>query len=221
MLFAKLQTEDGGRFLFKSNRNMIIRVADEELLELPDSFIWLTLRQIAWLFRRDNLIHACTRSIISSLVPARNRQVCCTDGVVSIAEAIQWLDDEKAANHIMVKREDLKTLKEWTLDMEGGFSHKENRFFKVIGIEVKSVGREVSAWSQPIIHNPESGIIGLLTKGGKDSGISLCRPKQEVGNRSMVQLGPTVQFTPGNYAGNAKLPKPFLFEEFSRSADFR
>lgn len=220
VLFAKLQTEDGGRFLFKSNRNMIVRVAEGDLDDLPDSFIWLTLRQIAALLRRDNLIHACTRSIISSLVLSRASQTSCAEEIVSLAEAIQWLDDEKTANHIMVKRQGLKTLKEWSLDEKGCFSHGEKRFFSVIGIEVKSVGREVSAWSQPILDNPEMGIIGLLTQARQGERHFLMQAKAEVGNRSMVQLGPTMQFTPSNYSGNEKLPKPFLFEAFSAESCF-
>ena len=36
----------------------------------------------------------------------------------------------------------------------------------------------------------------------------------------MVQLGPTVQFTPANYIGNRRLAKPFLFDEFSAPQRF-
>jgi oxidase EvaA len=67
VLFAKLQTEDGGRFLFKSNRNMIVLV-DSEMGDLPDGFLWLTLRQIGLLLRRDNLVNACARSVLACLL---------------------------------------------------------------------------------------------------------------------------------------------------------
>ncbi len=68
VLFAKLQTEDGGRFLFKSNRNMIVLVGRDELGDLPDGYLWLTLRQIVVLLRRDNLVNACARSVLSCLL---------------------------------------------------------------------------------------------------------------------------------------------------------
>jgi len=68
VLFSKLQTEDGGRFLYKSNRNMIVLISDDELAELPDGFIWLTLRQISALLMRDNLINSCTRSLLANMV---------------------------------------------------------------------------------------------------------------------------------------------------------
>ncbi len=224
-LFAKLQTEDGGRFLFKSNRNMIVRLPDHELEELPGEFIWLTLRQISNLIRRDNLVHACTRSILASFVLPRSDSggraaLSCRGSAAGLAETVQWLDDQKAANHILVKRVGLNTLKEWNLDGNGYFSHSERRFFRVIGIDVRSAGREVPAWSQPVLANPESGIIGLLTKVRNGERYFLMQGKAEAGNRSLVQLGPTVQFTPGNYVGNAKLPKPFLFDEFSGDGNF-
>ena len=66
VLVAKLQTEDGGRFLFKSNRNMIVLL--EHDVPLPDTFIWLTLRQISELLKRDNIVNACTRSVLAGLI---------------------------------------------------------------------------------------------------------------------------------------------------------
>ena len=225
LLFAKLQTEDGGRFLYKSNRNMVVRVADHELPELGGEFIWLTLRQIARLARRDNLLHACTRSVISSLLlPQISRSGKSNENIAvpaaeepgnHLAELIQWLDDRKAANHLLVRREGLNALKEWVMTPEGCFSHREGRFFRVIGIDVASTTREVARWSQPVLDNPETGIIGLLMKVRHGQRFFLMQAKVEVGNRHIVQLGPTVQFTPGNYLGNERLPRPFMFEEFS------
>jgi len=67
ILFAKLQTEDGGRFLFKSNRNLIVLVDEGEIQALPEGFIWLTLRQISRLIKFDNVINACCRSVLAGL----------------------------------------------------------------------------------------------------------------------------------------------------------
>lgn len=224
-VYAKLQTEDGGRFLFKSNRNMIVQVDDDDLAELPEGFIWLTVRQIIRLLSRDNLVHACTRSILAALIAADEsalpvRTAGSAGNRDSIGSLAQWLDDQKAANHIMVKRKPLNTLKEWSMDRDGSFSHDEGRFFRVIGIEVESRAREVFAWDQPILDNPGTGIIGLLTREQRGERYFLMQAKVEPGNRSVVQLGPTVQFTPGNYIGNSKIPKPFLFEEFYHGGNF-
>jgi len=221
ILFAKLQTEDGGRFLHKSNRNMIILADDRDGIELPPHFIWLTLRQIGRLMEHDNLIHACTRSILAALVATADSEptTAVTDSA-ALAEIVQWLDDQKSANHILVKRTGLKTLTEWHLDPQGYFSHDERRFFRIIGINVTSTAREVTSWTQPILVNPQQGIIGLLTRRLAGERQYLLQAKAELGNRSLVQLGPTVQFTPGNYLGNPRLTKPFLFDEFSAPLHF-
>lgn len=68
IFFSKLQTEDGGRFFLKSNKNMIVWADDGVETALPDGFIWLTLRQIRGLIKQDNLVNSCTRSVLSCLI---------------------------------------------------------------------------------------------------------------------------------------------------------
>lgn len=230
VLFARLQTEDGGRFLYKSNRNLIILLPPEEQNSLPDGFIWLTLRQIAELMQQDNLVHATTRSILAALLgcghePAFLSRIGASlpttasseppPATHSLADQIQWVDDHKAFNHMLVRRTGIKTLDEWAYDRDGFLSHRDERFFRIIGIDVSGADREVHAWSQPILCNPERGIIGLLVKEAGGRRFFLMQAKAEVGNRNTVQLAPTVQFTPGNYDRNLKLEKPFLFDAFS------
>jgi oxidase EvaA len=225
VLYAKLQTEDGGRFLFKSNRNMFIRLPDEDPDDLPDGYIWLTLRQIGSLIRRDNMVNACARSVFSILFSAeinteQPRSLNDAASGHSLGDVVQWIDDMKAQNHIMQKRVGLKTLGDWGLDHDGYLCQKKNKFFKVVGIEVTSRSREVATWSQPILDNVGTGIIGLLLKrtGGHTS--VLMQAKAEAGNRSIIQLAPTVQFTQENYTDNEALTPPFLFEEFRNPQGF-
>ena len=66
IIYAKWQSEDGGRFHFKSNYNMIVEVKEEEL-EIPDSFIWVTLYQIKQLMKIENFVGQHVRGIISYL----------------------------------------------------------------------------------------------------------------------------------------------------------
>lgn len=222
LLFARMQSEDGGRFMYKSNRNMIVLANDEIPLDLPEGFIWLTLQQIAGLIQRGNLVNACVRSILSGLVSvvsittATAGSCCCEE----LRDALQWLDDRRAANHMQIRRIGLNDLQEWGIDDKGHFSHREQRFFRVVGLRVSSEGREVSRWGQPIIENPAPGIIGLLMRNGPNGRELLMQAKAEAGNRNTVQLGPTVQFTQGNYEGSSKLHKPFLYDEFSRPASY-
>ena len=232
IIFARMQSEDGGRFLYKSNRNLIVAVGDDFPVELPEGFIWLTLRQVAGLISRENLVNACTRSILSSTLFAAGRELGSGAGLknsridsgghdsVEIRTTLQWLDDRRAVNHMRARRIDLNDLQEWGIDGKGFFSHRDNRFFRIVGLNVSSGTREVRSWSQPIIENLSPGIIGLLVRQGANGLELLMQAKAEVGNRNAVQLGPTVQFTQGNYEGSRKLLKPFLYEEFLKPARF-
>jgi oxidase EvaA len=223
VLFARLQSEDGGRFLYKSNRNMIVLVGDDFPLALPPGFIWLTLRQIADLIRCDNLVNACTRSILSSLFFAARQgsERSISNDQEGMRDTLQWLDDRRAATHMLTRRIGLNDLQEWALDEKGRFSQMEHCFFSIVGLKVASETREVKSWYQPIIENPAAGVIGLLLRNGTHGIELLMQAKAEVGNRNTVQLGPTVQFTQENYEGSRKLKKPFLYQEFSAPESFR
>ena len=65
VVYAKWQSEDGGRFLQKSNYNMIVEI-DEEI-DFPDSFIWMTLFQIKKMLQIENMVSPHIRGIISVL----------------------------------------------------------------------------------------------------------------------------------------------------------
>ena len=67
IVYAKWQSEDGGRFHLKSNYNMIIEVDEDEELDIPDSFIWVTLYQIKQLLKIENFVGPHIRGIISYL----------------------------------------------------------------------------------------------------------------------------------------------------------
>ena len=67
VVYAKWQSEDGGRFYLKSNYNMIVEVNEDEELNIPDSFIWITLFQIKQLLKIENFVGPHIRGIISYL----------------------------------------------------------------------------------------------------------------------------------------------------------
>ena len=62
ILVDQLQSEQGGRFLRKRNRNIIIKI--DEDIGPQEQFIWLTLGQIKQLMQLDNLVNMDTRSVI-------------------------------------------------------------------------------------------------------------------------------------------------------------
>ena len=67
IIYAKWQSEDGGRFHLKSNYNMIVEVDQNEDIDIPDHFIWVTLFQIKQLLKIENFVSPHVRGIISYL----------------------------------------------------------------------------------------------------------------------------------------------------------
>ena len=67
ILYGKWQSEDGGRFHLKSNFNMIVEVDENEQLQIPDSYIWVTLFQIKQLLKIENFVGPHIRGIMSYL----------------------------------------------------------------------------------------------------------------------------------------------------------
>ncbi len=67
IIYSKWQSEDGGRFYLKSNYNMIVEVDQNEDIDIPDHFIWVTLFQIKQLLKIENFVSPHVRGIISYL----------------------------------------------------------------------------------------------------------------------------------------------------------
>ncbi|NLP83914.1 response regulator receiver protein [Microbacterium sp. CFH 90308] len=67
VVYRQWLAEDGGRFFLKSNLNMLVEVAAEDLPVLPDEYRWFTLSQIKQLLREDNYINPHVRGILCHL----------------------------------------------------------------------------------------------------------------------------------------------------------
>ena len=65
VIFEHWYPEDGGRFYLKRVKNMIVEIDTE--IEVSKSHIWMTMYQIKQLLKRDNLINAHLRSVVSYL----------------------------------------------------------------------------------------------------------------------------------------------------------
>ena len=66
--YKKWWAEDGGRFYFKSNLNILIEVDEEKVVPIEnDNFIWMSMYQIKKCLDMDNWVNPHVRSIISYL----------------------------------------------------------------------------------------------------------------------------------------------------------
>lgn len=61
-----LQSEEGGRFYQYQNRNIVVQLDDDETLDLPANFIWMSLRQIKE-FIRYNQFNIEARGLLACL----------------------------------------------------------------------------------------------------------------------------------------------------------
>ncbi|MBP2707905.1 NDP-hexose 2,3-dehydratase family protein [Microbispora sp. RL4-1S] len=106
----------------------------------------------------------------------------------------------------------LEQLPEWREDRATGrFHHRSGKFFTVEGLDVRRPGGPVPTWSQPIINQPETGVLGILLKRVGGMPYLLMQAKNEPGNPSGPQVSPTVQATRSNYTRvHQGLPVPYL-----------
>ena len=107
----------------------------------------------------------------------------------------KWFNSQKKLNRIKIKTKKLNDLENWNYSKKLIF-HSSQRFFKIVGIEVKSnfAGKN---WDQPMIVQKEKGILGIIKN--KKTKKYLLQAKVEPGNKNKLQLSPTVQATKSNY----------------------
>ncbi|MEO3975095.1 NDP-hexose 2,3-dehydratase family protein [Streptomyces sp. CAU 1734] len=131
-----------------------------------------------------------------------------------------WLDERRAAHRFQVDRIPLADLDGWSFDpATGNLGHHSGRFFTVEGLRVTSTtdGR-TRQWHQPIIRQPEVGILGILVKEFDGVLHFLLQAKMEPGNRNLLQLSPTVQATRSNYTGAHNGSRVRYIEHFTGPA---
>src|SRR5262249_17485966 len=81
----------------------------------------------------------------------------------------------------------------------GNLVHDSGKFFSVEGLELTTDFGWTNHWAQPIINQPEIGILGILVKEFDGVLHCLMQAKMEPGNVTTLQLSPPVQATRSNY----------------------
>ena len=213
ILLDQLQSEQGSRFLKKRNRNMIIYVEDE--LDVLENFIWLTLKQIKYLMRQPNIVNMDTRTVISAIQFGDYQQeaagaircfmnengtandffysaIASDAGVCSKGEIIHFLTGIKSAIDLDVQQISLNSVREWNVATDAIY-RDDNRFFRVIGVDVSIDNREIARWQQPMIEPTQAGVCAFIVK--KINGVVhfAVHMKMECGNQDLVEFSPTVQ----------------------------
>ncbi|GAA5075277.1 NDP-hexose 2,3-dehydratase family protein [Streptomyces similanensis] len=115
-------------------------------------------------------------------------------------EIAGWLDARRAAHRFQVERIPFARLDGWSFqEGSGNLVHRSGRFFTVEGLRVTTASGPFRQWHQPVIKQPEIGILGIVVKEFDGVLHLLMQAKMEPGNRNLLQLSPTVQATRSNY----------------------
>ncbi|MEV0844889.1 NDP-hexose 2,3-dehydratase family protein [Streptomyces sp. NPDC049954] len=188
-----LQSEHGSWFFRKSNRNMIVE-ADGEV-PLLDDFCWLTLGQVAQLLHRDNVVNMDSRTVLSALPVSQPSE----GALRSDTQLLSWITGERARHDVHAERVPLAALPGWRRD-DMAVEHEEGRYFTVVAVSVQAGNREVTSWTQPLFEPVGTGVTAFLTRTFDGTPHVLVHARVEGGFLDTIELGPTVQYTPGNYA---------------------
>jgi oxidase EvaA len=132
---------------------------------------------------------------------ARSAAVTEDGGLTSTANVLHWLEQRTQAHRFRVDRIPFAELTGWLFSQGGNLVHDSGRFFSVEGLHIVSSEGSFPEWQQPIIVQPEIGILGILAKEFDGVLRFLMQAKMEPGNTNLVQLSPTVQATRSNYTG--------------------
>ncbi|MEU7040271.1 NDP-hexose 2,3-dehydratase family protein [Streptomyces varsoviensis] len=126
-----------------------------------------------------------------------------TEGVAgSLADVRAWFARRAAAHRFSVTEIPFAELKGWRFEEPtGNLVHDSGRFFSVEGLRVRTDEAHGGSWVQPVINQPEIGLLGILVKEFEGVPHLLMQAKMEPGNINSLQLSPTVQATRSNYTG--------------------
>ncbi|MEU8654513.1 NDP-hexose 2,3-dehydratase family protein [Streptomyces sp. NPDC048737] len=188
-----LQSEHGAWFFRKRNRNMIVEVDGD--VPVHDAFRWLTLGQILRLLRLDNVVNMDARTVLAS-APAVQAE---TRALSSDSDLLAWFTGERTRHDVRARLMPLREIAGWRTDGHS-VSRADGRFFRVVAVSVEGAGREVAGWTQPIIEPVERGVVGFAYRVFDGVPHVLAHARVEGGFLDTVELAPTVQCVPSNYA---------------------
>lgn len=218
VLVDVLQSEQGGRFLRKRNRNIIIQVPENAPIKECDDYIWMTLGQINTLLRRNNVINMDARTVLSCIAFHRTRgphnlhyDIFGGSSINSEDEILAWFTEMKCRYDLLVTAIPLCSVRNWCRDSRRIF-HESGNYFEVIAVRVEADNREVGAWTQPLVRPCREGIIALVVRLFKGVPHFLIQAKVEAGNFDVVEMAPTVQCLTGDYKQTPPGMRPAFLE---------
>ena len=161
-------------------------------------------------------------SIINSLTSV-------TNAFQTTGSFLKWLEKKRLSPDYAVEEKPISQLQNWQISDRSGLlriEHDSGKFYTVEGISVNTNFGPISTWDQPIIIQPEFGILGIVSKVFRGVRHFLMQAKMEPGCVNGYQISPTVQATRSNYTRvhGGKLPpyvELFLADSKGIRTEFR
>ncbi|GGX35420.1 NDP-hexose 2,3-dehydratase family protein [Streptomyces chryseus] len=139
-------------------------------------------------------VNTARRVLISARTP--DSPVTPYDGISG------WLAERLRAGRFEVSRIPFDALRGWSFQPgTGNLRHESGRFFSVEGLHVRTDRLPERGWTQPIIVQPEVGLLGIVAREIDGVLHFLMQAKMEPGNVNVLQVSPTVQATRSNFTG--------------------
>ncbi|MEV4259070.1 NDP-hexose 2,3-dehydratase family protein [Spirillospora sp. NPDC049652] len=236
VLVDVLQSEQGSWFLGKRNRNIVVEARGP--VEERDGFRWIRLDLLHRLMLLDNVVNMDTRTVLSCLAavsppgPAALSARPGADGAdgggfgalvaASFAppgrpdgseiELLSWLTAHRSRQPMTVRPIPGHAVRDWAWTGDE-ISHRDGRHFSIVGVAVRTGVREVDGWDQPMLVPRGRGVAAFLVRVVGGVLHVLVRAAAQPGLRDAVEIGPTVQCRPENYAHLPPADRPRFLDE--------
>lgn len=202
------QSEQGSWFLGKRNRNVVVRVDDPP--EAVDGFRWLALDDLDQLLAQDHVVNMDARTVLACL-PRSTPSGRPGAALTSTRDVLSAICRRRSVTETSTAPAPLVDLPGWRRAPDV-ISHESGGFFRIVGVDVESEGREVAAWSQPMLQACGTGLAVLLVTRVRGVLHGLLQLRQEPGFAEAVELGPTVQCIPDSYRHLPPEARPELLD---------
>ena len=162
------QSEQGFRYLNKFNSNIIIQI--KKKVNLLPGFYWFSRSELKYLIKKKSLLNMNAISIFSSFIKkSKFDKPYNSDATI---KNFFYKKDKKF--FIKSKITSLSKINNW-IYTEKNISHKNGKYFSVIGAKISANKREVGQWSQPLLRSNKLAMAGFLLKKMNNTIHYLCR----------------------------------------------
>ena len=122
---------------------------------------------------------------------------------VDTKKLFSTLEQYRSKMEVNITQINFDEMKKWDYSSDGNIVHESGKFFRICGGVSHNI-RTGEITYQPVIDQPEQGILGIISRINDGAIEILLQAKIEPGNLDSVQYSPTVQATKSNYTGAHK-----------------